>query len=151
MDRKKEALELFGERLNCAQSVFASFAEDLGLDKETALRIGSGFGSGMGRMALTCGAVTGAFMVIGLKYGYTSGQDKKNRDNIYDLLREFSAAFAKEHGSITCRDLLGSDVSTPYGLSLAREKDLFHTLCPKYVSSSVEILEKMLGNEENGA
>lgn len=151
MGKKKEALKLFGNRLNCAQAVFASFAGDLGLDREIALRVGSGFGSGMGRMALTCGAVTGAFMVIGLKYGHTSGEDKKARDKTYELLKKFSAAFKKEHGSITCRELLGSDVSTPHGLSIAQEKDLFRTLCPKYVRSSVAILEEILRGEENGA
>lgn len=151
MGKKKEALKMFGERLNCAQSVFASFAGDLGLDKETALRIASGFGSGMGRMALTCGAVTGALMVIGLKYGYTSGEDKQAKNKVYDLAAEFMREFSRQNGSITCRELLDCDISTPEGILVAREKDLFRTLCPKYVRSSVVILEEMLETEKNGA
>lgn len=150
MSKKKEALKTFGERFNCAQAVFASFAGDLGLDRRTALRAASGFGSGMAGMALTCGAVTGALMVIGMKYGYISGEDRQAKSRTYDLAKEFIREFSQQNGSIVCRELLGCDVSTPDGLRLAREKDLFRTLCPKYVRSSVIILEEMPGGQNDG-
>lgn len=144
MCKKEEALSIFNSGLNCAQAVLASFADELGLDKEKALMIGSGFGAGMGRMALTCGAVTGALMVLGLKYGYTSGENRQAKDRSCGLIKDFILEFSKQNGSIVCRDLLGCDVSTPEGLVFAQEKGLFHTLCPEYVRSSAAILEEML-------
>ena len=107
-------------------------------------RLACAFGGGMGRMAKTCGAVTGAFMVIGLKYGQTQSNDKAAKEKTYALVREFADLFAKEHGSIECRELLACDINTPEGLKTANEKDLFKTICPKCVESAVKILEKIL-------
>lgn len=144
MKRSDMAVETLASGLNCAQSVLAAFTEDLDLERNDALRLASGFGSGMGRMAGTCGAVTGAFMVIGLKIGNISGKDKDAKDRTYALIREFAAQFAKERGSLVCRELLGCDISTQEGLNLANAKDLYRTICPKCVESSVTILEKIL-------
>jgi C_GCAxxG_C_C family probable redox protein len=98
----------------------------------------------MGRMAETCGAITGAFMVIGLKYGQTRSDDKAAKEKTYTLVKKFANLFAKEHGSIDCRKLLACDINTPEGLKVANEKGFFKTLCPKYVESAVKILEKMI-------
>ena len=93
----------FKAGLACSQAVFASFAEDLGLPGEKALMIASGFGAGMGRMSLTCGAVTGAFMVLGLRNGYSIADDKESKEEMYRLIREFGDKFRAMHGSLECR------------------------------------------------
>ncbi len=142
--RVEDALATFQCGFNCAQSVLAAFAGDLGIPRETALKIASGFGGGMGRMSLTCGAVTGAFMALGLKSGYSAGGDRASRENIYQMVREFSQQFHNMHGSIECRELLGFDISTPDGHKAAADNKLFRTQCPRFVRDAVEMIEKLL-------
>src|SRR5512137_2490461 len=103
MTRIEEAVALFKQGSSCSQAVVAAFAPSLGLDRDTALRLASGFGGGMGRLAETCGAVTGAFMVLGLKYGAAT-TDKQAKETIYALVRDFAQRFKAVHGSILCRD-----------------------------------------------
>jgi len=146
MTRREKALEAFASGLNCAQSVLLAFAEELGLDPEKGLKMASSFGGGMGAMGLTCGAVTGAFMVIGLDRGYAaSGLDRPAKEAMYGAIQGFAREFSEAHGSIACRDLLGCDISSLSGYHEAIEKDLFHALCPKFVDTSVLILERTLG------
>jgi C_GCAxxG_C_C family probable redox protein len=99
----------------------------------------------MGRLGEVCGAVTGAFMVIGLKHGKSRLEDDNNetREKAYALVHEFADRFRACNGSILCRELLGCDISTPEGRAQAREKGLFNDLCPKLVGDAVEILEQM--------
>jgi C_GCAxxG_C_C family probable redox protein len=144
MDKVDHALSTFDSGFNCSQSVLTAFCNELGLQNEPAFRIAGAFGGGMGRMGKTCGAVTGGFMVIGLKHGQTQSNDKTAKDRTYAVVREFADLFAKEHGSIECRELLACDISTPEGFKTANEKDLFKTICPKCVESAVKILEKLL-------
>jgi C_GCAxxG_C_C family probable redox protein len=109
-----------------------------------ALKIAQGFGGGMGRMAQTCGAVTGAFMVLGLKYGNADIHDKKAKERIYGLVREFVRRFESRNSSISCRELLGCDISGPGGVKEAKEKGLFTSVCPKAVRDATEILDEMI-------
>ena len=113
------------------------------MDPATAMKIASGFGGGMGRMGEMCGAVTGAIMVLGLKYGQTRSDDKVAKERAHALVREFAGKFEKQHGFLVCRELLGCDISRPEGFKLAVEKNLFHTVCPKYVAGAVRILTQM--------
>jgi C_GCAxxG_C_C family probable redox protein len=94
-------------------------------------------------MGETCGAVTGALMVIGLKYGKAKAADEGARDKTYELVREFVTRFQSRHGSIVCRELLGYDLSNPEEGDAAKKKGLFDTLCPQLVRDAVEILEKI--------
>lgn len=143
MTRIEDALACFKEGYSCSQAVFSAFAPSLGLDRDAALKTASGFGGGMGRLAETCGAVTGAFMVLGLKFGsVTPGQQAK--EAVYVHIREFAERFKSCHGSLVCRDLLGCDLNTPEGFALAQEKKLSATICPKYVQTAAEMLEEIL-------
>jgi C_GCAxxG_C_C family probable redox protein len=112
------AFSRFADGFNCSQAVFSAFADDFGLDEDTALKVASGFGGGMGRMAETCGAITGAMMVLGLKFGSAS-PDWKTKELVYEKVREFADCFKARNGSLLCRDLLGCDVSTPEGYQAA--------------------------------
>jgi len=141
MNRIETALSRFAEGFNCSQAVFSSYIE--GIDEETAMKIASGFGGGMGRLAETCGAATGAMMVLGLRYGGTSPTPEA-KERIYAKIREFADRFKARNGSLVCRDLLSCDISTPEGYETAREKSLFTTTCPEYVRDAAEILEEML-------
>ena len=144
MSKMEQALSCMEEGFSCSQSIFSTFAADFGIDRETALKIASSFGGGMACTAETCGAVTGAFMVLGLKYGRTVGKDEETKQRNYDFVLEFIKRFRDKHGSICCRELLGHDISTTEGRERMKEEGLFETLCRDLVRSSVEILEILL-------
>jgi len=124
--------------------VLSSFGDQFGLDRALALRVAGAFGGGMARMGETCGAVTGALMVIGLKYGMTQAKDEAAREKTYKLVQEFATRFKARHHSMVCRELLGYDLSKPEERKAALEKGLFTTLCPQFVRDAVEIVEQLL-------
>jgi C_GCAxxG_C_C family probable redox protein len=136
MSNVEKAVEIFRGGLSCSQAVLGAYCEQLGLDEETAYKIGSGFGGGM-HLDQACGAVTGAFMVIGLKF-----DDDKMK--VVEATREFAEKFKERHGSVGCTELIGCDVSTPEGLKEAVKKDLFKQLCPEFVESAAQILEEII-------
>lgn len=140
-----DAVTMFNQRFNCSQSVLAACAAKRGLDHQTALRVAEVFGGGMGRMGLTCGAVTGAFMAIGLKYAKLTPEDNASRLKSVELARQFREKFEARHGSICCKDLLGVDLSKPDGQQQAIDRGVFVSLCPKLVHDAVEIVEELLG------
>lgn len=129
-------------QFNCSQTVFSLFAPELGIDENTALKIASGVGGGMTR-AETCGAVTGAYMVIGLKRGhYNSDPEKKAKTKM--LIQRFNEEFEKKHGSLICKKLTGYDISTPEGSQAANESGVFMSKCPYFIQSACKILEKYI-------
>jgi C_GCAxxG_C_C family probable redox protein len=134
----------FREGCSCSQAVFSTYAEAMGMDRETALKVSAGFGGGMGRMAGTCGAVTGAMMAIGLKHGGADVKDTEAREKTYELVRQFADEFRTKHGSLDCRDLLGCDISTAEGREQAHQRDTRETVCPQLVRDAAEVLEKVL-------
>jgi C_GCAxxG_C_C family probable redox protein len=144
MSKVKQAVSCFEEGFSCSQAVLSTYAPQFGLDREAALKIAGPFGGGMGGMGHTCGAVTGAFMVIGLKYGRVQAEDIQTKEQAYSLVKEFTRRFASRNGSIMCRELLGLDISTPEGRLLAQDEGLFATLCPKLVQDAAEIIEQIL-------
>lgn len=145
---KKEVAAQYHERgFGCAQSVLATYAPDFGLSEEHALRLSTGFGSGMGRLCEVCGALTGGFMVLGLKHGkvVTDGNRYGNEtETTYQLVRELAHDFEQKNGSIYCRELIGHDLNDPIERAKVVEAGLFKTSCSRYISDVVELLEKMI-------
>lgn len=144
MSRAQHAAESFKEGFSCSQAVFSAFSESFELDRQKALKISQAFGGGMARMGLTCGAVTGAFMVIGLRYGRIRPDDEEAKEKTYALVHDFIREFKAHHGSIICRELIGVDLSTAEGHKQAIERGVFENLCSKYVQDAVEILERII-------
>lgn len=101
------AKKYFLEGYNCAQAVVLAFADDFGLEKKTAVMLSSSFGGGMGRLREVCGAVSGMFMVLGLKYGYDSPENNEAKKELYKKVQEVAGIFKEDNGSIICRELLG--------------------------------------------
>ena len=108
MQADEKALHYFHQGFNCAQSVFAAFADQVGLSEEAALRFSSAFGAGLGRMRGTCGAFSGLCMVAGFCKGNLSGNPEE-KEIIFSLTRELAEEFKKEFGTLTCRELLHLD------------------------------------------
>lgn len=139
MKKSQIAIENF-KTLNCAQSVLLSYASELNLDEMTALKISAGFGGGMS-MAETCGAVTGAYMALGLKIQSEGKTIQEIKAESKAAVRKFNELFLAKHGSLKCKKLLAVDISTPEGAAIANEKNLFNMVCPEIVGSAAEILE----------
>jgi C_GCAxxG_C_C family probable redox protein len=147
MSTSDRAASVFADGYNCAQAVFSTAAPRLGLDGETAAKVATSFGGGMARMGGTCGAVTGAFMAIGLARGNGLPADRETKERTYVVALEFVKRFMERNGSIVCRDLLGCDIGTHEGHERAKQRGLFDTVCAKLVRDSVAILEEMLSED----
>jgi len=144
INKASQAVACFRNDFNCAQSVFSTFAEQHGLDKQVALKISGAFGGGMARMADTCGAVTGALMVIGLKHGKCRAGDDDAKTKTNDLAREFVDRFKAIHYTIVCRELLGCDIGTELGKQVFHDRNYGETRCEKFVGDAATILEEIL-------
>lgn len=106
ISREARALDYFRQGYNCSQSVFAAFADICGLTEETALKLSSPLGAGIGRMREVCGTFCGLSMLAGSLYGNTSpAPDEKEK--IFSLVQTLAASFRQEFGTLYCRELLG--------------------------------------------
>ena len=144
MSRAEAAKKQFKKGVFCAPAVLSTYSEQFGLEKSLALKIASGFGAGIGQMGRTCGAVTRALMVIGLKHGQVNLADQESQQETYALVREFIDRFTGLHGSTECKELIGYDLSDSSELSLARKSGVFQNKCPSFVYDSALILEEVL-------
>ncbi|MFW9952427.1 MAG: C-GCAxxG-C-C family protein, partial [Candidatus Thorarchaeota archaeon] len=132
---------------NCSQSIFCSFSSLFGLDYNMAFKIASAFGGGMGRIGNTCGAVTGALMIIGLYNRNMDLEDNENKERTYELVRLFINRFKELHSSVICRELIDCDINTSEGLEEASKKNVFENVCFNLVKSSALILTDIINKE----
>jgi C_GCAxxG_C_C family probable redox protein len=150
MDQSKvnEAVTCFGtgySAINCAQAIFSTYCEEFGLDKKTAMQIACGLGAGMARMQKTCGAVSGAYLLIGLKHGSFSAEDAAAKEKTYALVQEFTRQFTARNKTTKCLDLLGMDlIKDDKQIVSERVK----AVCPKLVQDAAEIIEELLFSAE---
>lgn len=146
MESKEErAVKKFREGYNCAQAVFFSYCEELGIEDDLALKIAFGFGGGVGGKGEVCGAVSGAIMVIGSKYGRGTNDDRSAKEITYLKARELMERFAEKRGSYICRQLLdGCDLMTERGRTLFKEQGLSNKTCRVCVENAVSILQEIL-------
>lgn len=132
----------FPQQYNCAQTVFSLHAKELGIDEKTALKIASGFGGGMA-CAETCGAVTGAYMVIGMRHGNTTS-DPEAKALTKQKIQLFNEKFKAVHKTLICKELTGFDISTPAGSAAANESNVFREKCPSFVKTACDVLDQEL-------
>lgn len=140
-DPMQVAIQRFSEGYSCSQSVLCAFADRSGLDEAHAVKIASAFGGGIARQGETCGAVTGALLVLGLEFGPKPGE---SNETVYQKSREFMRLFQEKHSSIQCKQLIQFDLSQPQELLAAREARVFHKTCPELVRTAVGIVNDML-------
>jgi C_GCAxxG_C_C family probable redox protein len=144
MTKSDEAYRSFMSRFTCSAAVFSAFSDDLGLDPDTAKKIACGFGAGVSKTGNICGAVSGAIMVIGLKYGKTDVGDEAATEKTRALVRQFIREFTLKNGSVSCTDLLEHDLSDPEDYDAARDSGVFTSKCPALVRDAADILERIL-------
>jgi C_GCAxxG_C_C family probable redox protein len=141
MSKVEKAVKCFEDGYNCSQAIFATYGKEFGISPDQAFKIASGFGGGM-RIDGTCGVVTGAFMVLGLKFA-------KGKDKPYDKIIKFAETFCLKNKSTNCQALIGCDIRTKQGMAKATNQGLFRSICSQLVKDSAEILETMLADDSS--
>jgi C_GCAxxG_C_C family probable redox protein len=142
MNNIENAVELFSSGMLCSQAVLTVFGERYGLGSDEAKRLGRTLGGGMARTGRTCGAVTGAALILGLAKG--DEDEGKARKITYSSVQELFRRFEAMHGTTDCKSLLGTDLDTEEGLKKAQTEQLFTKLCPGFVRDAATILEELL-------
>jgi C_GCAxxG_C_C family probable redox protein len=137
MKRKEKALRYFSDGYNCAQSVLMACAGE----GDSALRIASAFGGGMGRLQKTCGAVTGAYMYFGMMYGPGDVSTDSDKKRVYDKVKAFNMMFIERNGTDQCSELLGEDLNTSEGRAKINELDLHSRVCEKCIADAIDIID----------
>ena len=130
--KAEQAITFHDKGYNCAQAVACSFCKEFGVDEEEMFRIAEGFGLGMGGMAATCGAVSGAVMLAGLKNSCKNLEQPASKADTYKLTREITKTFLEKNGSLTCGELKGTETG-----KVLRS-------CPDCIRDAVEIAESIL-------
>ena len=143
MNRSQHAGELFLSGYNCAQSVLLSFADDLKFSKELAQKMAAGFGGGMGKQQETCGAVTGAIMVLGLLKGEEVNNNDELKAAAYGSVKELSQEFIAAYKTTQCRESIACDLNTPEGAEKFKEEKIMENVCAPCVRKAVEIVENL--------
>ena len=150
MNRVENAVKMFKSGYNCTQGVVCAYCDIFGVDEEIAARMAEGFGGGMGRMRLTCGAVSGMVMLAGMKKSKGTKSNIQSRTELYELVRAMAGEFKEKNGSIICGELLG--LSKPKDESAKpeeRTEDYYKRRpCIGCVEDCARIVEEYLLNDE---
>lgn len=145
MDHGKRAREIFENGGNCAQSLFAAFSDLTGIGYEESLKMASAFGGGIGRLRETCGAVSGAVMVIGCLYGYSELPGGNMKAEVYRKTQQYVRAFAEETGSMWCHDLLGLKTWPEDPNPSDRTKQYYDTRpCAGIIEAGGRVLDRLI-------
>lgn len=142
-DKTSIALNLFRSGNNCAQAVLGAFEELIVGNDRQAINIASAFGGGMGRMQLTCGALTGAYMVIGLHCTKAIENETSRKEKTRELIQEITRQFSEKHHATSCRDLLGQNLNTPEGREKVASQGLTTSICIPCIKDAIELLQQM--------
>ena len=139
------AEQIFREGYNCSQAVFGAFCEDFGMDFDTAMKLSSSFGGGMGRLREVCGAVSGMFMISGLKDGYSTTDNDDEKKEHYKRIQDLAEEFKKRNDTIICRELL-ENIKTLEGREPEKRTEEYYKVrpCARFVGDAAEIIEEYL-------
>ncbi len=152
MTRAEKAVALHRGGSSCSQAVFTVFAEDFGLDEELAHRLSTGLGGGIGRLGLSCGALTGGVLALSLAFGNATGADQDAKMKTYEVVSKFMADMEARHGSTQCRVLLGgADLWTEEGRAAVTAGELSDKVCNRLVAEAVEYVERAIAQAAQGA
>lgn len=147
MSKSERAKELFLEGYNCSQAVVGAFADEMGMDFHTAVKMASSFGGGMGRLREVCGAVSGMFLVAGALYGYDGPKDFSAKKEHYERIQFLAGKFREKTGSIVCRELLGIEGKDSDPTPGERTKEYYKRRpCQEMVALASKILEEYSQN-----
>ena len=144
MNPIESAVQMFEEGYSCSQAMLCAFAPRYGLDRDLALKIASPFGGGIAKQGLSCGAMTGAILVLGLHGGRTDPDDVETREKNDALVREFMARYSKDNGATMCNDLTGVDISDAEARTAAQEAGVYAGICPNLVRYAAGLVLELI-------
>lgn len=148
----EKAEKLFLEGCNCAQAVFCAFEDVTGIDHETAMKLSSSFGGGIGKLREVCGAFSGAAAVAGALWGYSTTDDHNAKSQHYALIQHIAEKFKEEHGTVICRELLSGIKTDPSSSPEKRDEKYYKVRpCVKFVITAAEILDLIIEEKEKQA
>ncbi|MBR0091214.1 MAG: C_GCAxxG_C_C family protein [Lachnospiraceae bacterium] len=139
----EQIADFFKSGIDCSQVVIEAFSEETGLKKEEGYRIGAAFGGGMG-VGETCGAVTGAMIVLGCLYGHDDTAHMEKKDVINAKRAAFLERFQKRHDSFNCNGLLKHDIADPAEFQKILEEGLLFDFCPRVAKDCMEIVQELI-------
>lgn len=143
--RIDRSLELFHAGCACSQAVFAAYSDLFGIDEACAMRLSCGLGAGVGRLRNVCGAVSAMALLAGLKYGSETPGDAEAKRKTYEVVRQMASAFQARHGSIVCRELLGTIRPETSAAPSERTTAYYATRpCARLVADAASIIEATL-------
>ena len=147
MKNSEKAVKLFTDGYNCAQAVFGAFADTIGFDESTTLKIAAPFGGGFGRQREVCGAVSGMLMAFGYLYGYENAETGEIKMQHYEQTRALCDSFKQQNGSIICREILKT---AEVGGTPEKRTEQYYAErpCVRCVRTASEILEKYIKNNK---
>lgn len=151
-ERVQRAVDLFMEGYGCCQSVVAAFADLYGFSPEQAKLVGAGFGGGVGRMRMMCGAVSGLVVLAGMKEGQTRGDDREGKAHCYQVVQDLLAQSKEENGSLICAELLGIKGPVPMGHFVPDERNAEYYRkrpCAAKVESAARIFARHLASTQD--
>ena len=147
--RADKAKELFENGYNCAQATLGAFSDLIGLDFESAMKLSSSFGGGMGKLREVCGAVSAMFMIAGMLKGYSTPETGEIKAEHYKLIQNLAQKFREKNGSIICRELLNLQEREPTHVPSVRTEEYYKTRpCSMLVYSAAKIIEEELLQEQ---
>ena len=129
-ERIKMADELHRKGYNCSQSVAVACADLVDVPAETLFKATEGYGFGMGTMDGTCGALTGALLIAGLKNSTGNLESPKSKGATMKISKAMLTSFREKSGAIICRELKGVDT----GKMICS--------CPDCIKHGVEVVEE---------
>lgn len=141
--------EYFKSGYNCAQALFLTYAEKYGFNKETALKLSSSFGGGMGRLREVCGAVSAMFMIAGLEKGYSENNNDELKTKHYALIQKLAHEFRQKHGTIICRELLGLDGEDNPIPSKRTSRYYEERPCEDFIKDACKILDDFMAKSDD--
>ncbi|KAF0152495.1 MAG: CGCAxxGCC family protein [Ignavibacteria bacterium] len=144
MNPSEKTIKLYKEEYNCSQAILAAYAEELGIDEQTAIRVSSSFGGGIARTGKTCGAITGALMVLGMKEWNSEVEKEEAKQHVYELSNKLMEEFRDRNKTLYCEELLGVSVSTLEGRAVVKANNLTVKVCHRVINDATEILDKII-------
>ena len=140
---KENIAESFMKGVDCSQIIMGEWADGLGLSKEDALKVSSAFGGGLG-VGESCGAIIGAMLVLGMKYGNSAANQQQQKDVLNAKRAEFLDKFKKAHAHFVCRDLIGYDFSKPEDVPKILDSGILFEACPCFIRTACDILREIV-------
>lgn len=142
-NKVEQAVWKFSRGVNCAQSVLLTYCNELHLDMDSILRLGSGLDDRLCESDKVCGAVTGAIMVLGLKYSKDKSESNTSQEKVCEMIDTFKKKFENANCSMLCKDLIGCNLNQKGMRDYAKQKGVFTQICPKVIKDAINILEEL--------